>query len=106
MRSIAIVFALLLAACTGGQELAPTTSADATTTTLPSTTGPSTTAEPGSTTSSTQGDTTTTTLPELQGLTYEKVADLPFPVEMTALPGAELSYIATKDGRVWVYDGA
>lgn len=106
MRSIAIVFALVLAACTGGQELAPTTSTDSTTPTLPATTAPSTTTETESTTSSSQGTTTTTTtLPELQSLTYDKVADLPFPVEMTALPGAELSYIATKDGRVWVYDG-
>lgn len=107
MRSIAVVFALLLAACMSGQELAPTTSADTTTSTLPASTAPSTTAEPGSPTSTSQRTTTTTTtLSELQGLAYQKVADLPFPVEMTALPGAELSYIATKDGRIWVYDGA
>ncbi len=49
--------------------------------------------------------TTTTTLPEMEGLSYESVAELPFPVEMTARPDEELSYIATKDGRVWVYDG-
>lgn len=109
MRPIIIVFLAFLTACNGGQELAPTTSADssadATTITSPSTSAPSSTEEPGSTTSSTRGTTTTTTLPELQGLTYERVADLSFPVEMTALPGAELSYVATKDGRVWVYDG-
>jgi glucose/arabinose dehydrogenase len=108
MRSITIVLAALLTACTGGQELATTTSADAATTTFPATTTPTTIAEPESTTSSSgeAATTTTTTLPELQSLAYEKVADLPFPVEMTALPGAPLSYIATKDGRVWVYDGA
>ena len=106
MRSIAIVFVAFLTACTSAQELAPTTPADETTTTPPPTTAPPTMGEPDTTTSSTLGPTTTTTtLPELDGLAYEKVADLPFPVEMTALPGAELSYIATKDGRVWVYDG-
>lgn len=107
MRSISIAFVFLIAACTGGQELAPTTSADPNSTTLPSTTAPPTTADTGSTTPASEGTTTTTTtLPPLQGLTYEKVAELSFPVEMTALPGADLSYIATKDGRVWVYDGA
>ncbi len=33
------------------------------------------------------------------------MADLPFPVQMTAHPGSHLSYVATKDGRVWAYDG-
>ena len=47
----------------------------------------------------------TTTLAQFERLEYEKVADLPFPVEMTARPGDDLSYVATKDGRVWVYDG-
>lgn len=106
MRPIAIVFVVFVVACNGGQELAPTTSVGPTTTTLAPTTSPPTTTEPGATTSSSRGTaTTTTTLPDLRSLAYEKVADLPFPVEMTALPGAELSYIATKDGRVWVYDG-
>lgn len=34
------------------------------------------------------------------------MAALDFPVEMTALPDDELAYIATKDGRVWAYDGS
>ena len=101
MRSIAIVFVLLVAGCTSSQESAPTTSSPPSTTTT-STTVPPTTVGTDTTTSE---DTTTTTLARLQGLAYEKVADLPFPVEMTALPGAELSYIATKDGRVWAFDG-
>lgn len=50
--------------------------------------------------------TTTTTLAELQTLAYEEVANLDFPVQMTALPGADLSYIATKEGTVWAYDGS
>lgn len=105
MRSIAVVLLVMLTACTGAQELAPTTAP--TSTERPSTTttsAPETTSPAEGTTSSTAA-TTTTTLAPLQGLAYQKVADLPFPVQMTALPGSELSYIATKDGRVWAYDG-
>jgi glucose/arabinose dehydrogenase len=39
-------------------------------------------------------------------LVYDEIARMSFPVQMTARPGATLSYIATKDGHVWVYDGA
>jgi hypothetical protein len=90
--------ALLVTACSV-QELAPvpettsTTSGRATTTTAPSTT---TTSSPA----------TTTTLPPLQALAYQEVAILDFPIQITAIPGSELSYVATKDGRVWVYDGS
>lgn len=31
---------------------------------------------------------------------------MPFPVEMTTVRGSDHSYIATKDGRVWLYDGS
>jgi hypothetical protein len=90
--------ALLVTACSV-QELAPvpeptsTTAGRATTTTAPSTT-------------STSSTVTTTTLPPLQGLAYQEVAALDFPIQITALPGSELSYVATKDGRIWVYDGS
>jgi hypothetical protein len=103
MRQASIALLIFVAACSGGQELAPTPST--------ATSGPpvSTTSQP--TTTSTTGATTTTgvpttTLPPLQTLAYEQVARLDFPVQITALPGAELSYVATKDGRVWAYDGA
>ena len=93
---------LVATACTGsGQEVAPTpaTSEPATSSSLPSTT--TTTTSPATTL-----PTTTTTMAELRSLRYEEVAGLEFPVEMTALPGSDLSYIATKDGRVWAYDGS
>ncbi len=48
--------------------------------------------------------TTTTTLPPLEALAYEHIADLPFPVELTARPGESLSYVITKDGRVWAVE--
>lgn len=100
MRRSLPVFLAVILGCTAPQELATTTtnrsvttsSAPATTTVAETTTAPSTTS--------------TTTLPVLQGLVYEEVARLSFPVQMTALAGAEYSYIATKDGRVWAYDGS
>ena len=96
-----IALLVVVAACSGGQELAPTPP-----TTLPP---PVTTSDP--TTTSTSGATTTTgapttTLAPLESLAYEEVATFEFPVQITALPGSELSYVATKDGRVWAYDGA
>jgi glucose/arabinose dehydrogenase len=105
MRKALMTGLLMATACTGsGQELAPTppTSEPATSSSLPSTT--TTTTSPATTT--TTPPTTTTTLAELRSLSYEEVAGLEFPVEMTALPGSDLSYIATKDGRVWAYDGS
>jgi glucose/arabinose dehydrogenase len=63
-----------------------------------------TTTLPETTTTASQG-TTTTPLQSLQSLAYEKVADLPFPVQLTSIPGSSVSYVATKDGRIWIYDG-
>ncbi len=37
-------------------------------------------------------------------LEYQEVARLGFPVQMTALPGAPIAYIITKDGRVWAFE--
>ena len=96
---------LVVTACTGsGQEPAPTASTnEPATSTVPLTTATSAT-EPTTTTA--QPTTTSTTLAELQSLAYEEVAALDFPVEMTALPGSDLSYIALKDGQVLAYDGS
>lgn len=106
MRCFAVVSLLLVAGCMS-QEPAPTTTPGTTPPGSPATSTPTaTTARPATTTTAAPATTTTTTLPPLQGLAYEKIADLPFPVEMTSLPGAELSYVATKDGRVWAYDGS
>lgn len=108
MRRSLLVIVTVLAACSGsGQEPAPTTpttdTADPTTTRATPETTTSTTA-PATTT--TIGPTTTTTLAPLQSLAYEEVATIEFPVEMTAVAGADISYIATKDGRVLAYDGS
>jgi glucose/arabinose dehydrogenase len=45
-------------------------------------------------------------LPDLVGLSYEPIADLPFPVQMVPVPDTPNSLVATKDGRVWVFDGS
>jgi len=106
MRRAFLTGLVALAACTGsGQEPAPTSSTGESTT---STASPSTTTTPTepSIATTTQPPASTSTLPELQSLAYEEVARLDFPVEMTAIPGSELAYIALKDGQVLAYDGS
>ncbi len=106
MRRTAVVLLAVVAACSAQQELAPSTPVSPSTTDstpLP-TTAPTTTTTLLATTTTSQ-TTTTTNLHPLQSLAYEKVADLPFPVQLTSIPGSAVSYVATKDGRIWIYDG-
>ncbi len=79
MRYTVVVLLIIVAACSAQQELAPNATISQ--------------------------SAITPTLEPLESLAYETVADLPFPVQLTALPGSETSYIATKDGRIWLYDG-
>lgn len=59
------------------------------------------------TTTSTTAPTTTSTLAlDRTVLAYQVVADLDFPVQLTARPGEEHGYVITKDGVVWLFDGA
>jgi glucose/arabinose dehydrogenase len=53
-------------------------------------------------TTTTSTPTTTTTLPALEGLAYEEVARLDFPIHM--VPWRTFDLIATKDGRVWLFE--
>jgi hypothetical protein len=100
----ALLAGLLAVACTSsGEEPAPPSTADSTTSTS---TPPTTTSTASTITTTTAPTTTTTTLAELQSLGYEEVGRVDFPVEMTARPGSEISYIATKDGLVLAYDGS
>jgi glucose/arabinose dehydrogenase len=104
MRRAVTVLLALVTACAGTAGVGTTTEAPPVPATAPPTT-PTTLGTPaGETTTSTAAP--TTTLAPFEGLAYEEVAELGFPIHMTALPGADLAYIATKDGRVWVYDGA
>jgi len=104
MRMALVTGVLIATACSSSvQEPSPTPqTAESTTSSVLSSTTTMITTEPSTTT--TQPPTPSTTLPELQSLVYEEVASLTFPVEMTALPGSELSYIALKDGQVFAYD--
>ena len=104
MRHTAVVLLAVVAACSVQQELASTTTPEVATTETPSTTEalPSTTLPE---TTATTERSTTTTLELLESLAYEKVADLSFPVQLTSVPGSKIYYIATRDGRIWLYDG-
>lgn len=103
-RALLTGLLVVAAACAdSGENPAPTPSADSTTSTSPP---PTTSTTEATTTTPTTPTSTTTTPAELQSLAYEEVGGVDFPVEMTALPGSELSYIATKDGQVLAYDGS
>jgi glucose/arabinose dehydrogenase len=95
MRRSAVVLFALVAACSSAQESVPTTIVQSTTTSI----------EPPTTAASIEVTTTTDASALLTSLVYEEIARMSFPVQMTAHPGSSLSYIATKDGHVWVYDG-
>jgi glucose/arabinose dehydrogenase len=93
---------LFASACdVGGEEAPPATTVGTTTSGTVLTT--TTTQAPDTTT--TLPPTTTSTLSPLNSLAYEEVASLDFPVQLIPRPGTTLSYIATKDGRIWLYDG-
>jgi hypothetical protein len=94
-----VTLALLVVSCSA-QELTPTPEATTTTTIA----GTTTTSAP-STTVTEVPTTPPTTLAPFQALAYQEVARMDFPIQLTALPGSELSYLSTKDGRVWVFDG-
>ena len=121
MRRLAVVFLVVAAACSpnssGTSVVTPTTTGETTTTVRISTTRPTTpttapqmtpttVTRPITPTTAPPVTTSTPALPPLEALAYTEVAVLPFAVQLVALPGSPLSYIATKDGRVWVYDGS
>lgn len=109
MRRLLILGLCLVAACTVEPEPEPTTSTTAVTTstsaetTIPETTSTSAPAEAATT--SAPATTSTLALDETV-LAYQPVADLNFPVQLTARAGEAHSYVITKDGRVWHYDGS
>ena len=73
-------------------------------TTVPSTTTSSTTlADPAEAPPETS-EAPPTTLAPLRSLAYREVATVPFPIDLAALPGTDLMVIASKEGRLWLYD--
>ncbi len=89
-RLLALV--IVVVACTQGDEPPVTTVAP--------TTSPVETTVPEVTTSI-EPEVTTTTLAPLGSVSYQLVADISFPVQLTARPGDEVAYLITKDGRMW-----
>ncbi|HET7846929.1 MAG TPA: PQQ-dependent sugar dehydrogenase [Acidimicrobiia bacterium] len=102
MRRLLISSLLVVSACTGAQEIATTTSQGP----LTSSTGPATTSTAPPTTTTTSLATTTTVSLDQTTLAYAPVAELAFPVQMTARPGEALSYVITKNGLVRAFDGS
>jgi glucose/arabinose dehydrogenase len=112
MRRVSIVFVVLAAAlstaCTDpGQELAPATSAppepDTGATATPTTAPTPTTLAPDTTLGTEPPS--TTTLRELRSLVYQEIARIDFPIQLLAwIP--DIDIVATKDGRIYLYDGS
>lgn len=101
-----MVIGCLLAACTAETDDEPIARPLSPTTTVAVTTLPQPTSTTTAPLSTTIAPTTTSTMAlDDTVLAYQPVADLEFPVQLTARPGAEHSYVITKDGRVWLYDG-
>lgn len=109
MRRTLMAVVFLAVACNGSDQdgvATPSTTVAPETTTTPgsttSTTGPTTTTTGPTTTTAAP---TTTTLPPLESLAYEEAVLLEFPIQMVPwTPGFEM--VATKDGQVFLYDGA
>ena len=99
---IAALMTLTLAifACEGDAEPSVTTVPPPNTSAVSPT---STTADDPATTTTVPAS--TTSLAPLGSLAYQQVATMDFSVQIIPRPGTELSYVATKDGRIWVYDG-
>ena len=108
MRRRLIPLLCLLAACTVEPEAEPTTSTipAVTTSTSAASTVPDTTSTTAQAEATTAAPTTSTIALADPVLAYEQVADLNFPVQLTARAGVAHSYVITKEGRVWLYDGS
>ncbi len=104
MRHVLPLTLVALIACNGGSPTSSTTtSIEPPTTSVVETTTTTTAA----TTTTTAAPTTTSTISvEDTVLAYASIAEIDFPVQMTARTGDPLSYVITKDGRVWAYDGS
>ena len=108
MRRLLIPLLCVLAACDGEPEPDPTTTTEpvpTTSVTTVATTIPSTGSTTGATTTTEPPATSTVALDDTV-LAYQTVADMNFPVQLIARPGESHSYVITKDGRVWLYDGS
>jgi len=108
MRRRLIPLLCVMAACSVESEAEPTTSTipAVTTSTSAGSTVPETTSSTAHAEATTAAPTTSTLALADTVLAYEDVADLNFPVQLTARAGEAHSYVITKQGRVWLYDGS
>lgn len=102
MRRFAVLITIFLAvtACEPEQEIAATTPTTSPATPTTSELVTSTSTAPAAT-SSTSQPTTTTTIAPFQGLAYEEVATVGFPIQVVPW-GDDAALVASKDGQVWV----
>jgi glucose/arabinose dehydrogenase len=110
MRRYLALFLVLLTACVSrsGEDVGPVESTlpPATTEGTTVTTAPGTTSSTSTASSTTAPATTPSTLAlDETVLAYQVVADLDFPVQLTARPGDQHGYVITKNGLVWLFDG-
>lgn len=104
---------LMVAACAGADDpSAPDTSVASTgglvppNTALPAPTpDDESTTSTGATSTTSPPESTSTTLPPLSGLEYSTVAEVPFPIMLTARPGDEFALLALRGGQVLRFDG-
>ena len=112
-----VVFAVAVAAC--AEEPSPTSAPPSTGATATTASGSTSSSSAPSPTTSATTDTTaagsvpststpvmTSSLPELQGLEYATVAEVSFPIVVTARPGDPFALAATRAGVVMVLDEA
>ncbi len=106
MRRTTLLLLALTVACSGSVEPVPSTSVEPSVTVGPTVTTTTATSTPATDATSIPPTTTSTLAIDDTVLAYQPIAELPFPVQVTARPGDSLAYVITKDGRVWLLDGA
>ena len=103
MRRLLPLTLVAVIACNGGSATSSTTTTSVDT---PTTSVVETSTTTAAATTTTAASTTTSTVSvEDTVLAYAPIAEIDFPVQMTARPGDPLAYVITKDGHVWAYDG-
>ncbi|CAN5890631.1 PQQ-dependent sugar dehydrogenase [soil metagenome] len=105
MKMALVVLVLVIGACATDDRTGPTHDTESPATTSP--TGPATTpgTEPADPTAPTVGPDTTssTSPPPLQGLAYEPVSDLAFPIALVSRPGDDSAFLAERAGIIRLF---
>ncbi len=105
-RLTSLLLCLALVACEAESEPTSTATSPPDTTVAPSSTSTTAGTVPPQTVTTAAPTSTSTVALDDTVLAYQEVANLEFPVQLTARPGEQSSYVATKDGAVWLFDGS